>query len=158
MWQRKQTIFLGLTILCLALSNFFPIWSVVDGNQMQMLYPLHYTIKTTSGAEVTRVANYFPYALTAILSIAAATIAFIEIGKFENRLLQLKMAALNSLIMMLAIGSSVYFATKLIKANQLAGAYDFGLWLPAVAMVSNLIANRFIRKDEKIVRDSDRIR
>ncbi len=85
-------------------------------------------------------------------------IAVIEIGKFENRLLQLKLAALNSLLMAGAIGSSVYFATRLIKANQLAGEYGLGLWLPAVAMISNMIANRFIRKDEKLVRDSDRIR
>ncbi|HOO10052.1 MAG TPA: DUF4293 family protein [Cyclobacteriaceae bacterium] len=32
------------------------------------------------------------------------------------------------------------------------------LFLPIVAMVSNMVANRFIRKDEKLVRDSDRLR
>ena len=154
MWQRKQTIFLGLTILCLILAIFFPVWTAGEGDVTKMLFPLHYTIKT---GEV-RDTVYFPYTLCAVLLIAAATLAAMEIGKFENRLLQLKMAALNSLLMMGAIAASVYFATSLIKANQIAGNYGLGLYLPAVAMISNLIANRFIRKDEKLVRDSDRIR
>ena len=154
MWQRKQTIFLGLSVLCLVLAIFFPVWTATDSSAEKMLFPLHYTIKT---GEV-RDTIYFPYALCAILLIASATVAVIEIGKFENRLLQLKLAALNSLLMAGAIGSSVYFATLMIKANQVAGEYGVGLWLPAVAMVSNMVANRFIRKDEKLVRDSDRIR
>ena len=154
MWQRKQTIFLALTIVCMVLMIFFPVWVVVDNNVEKMLFPLHYTIKSGDA----RNTIYYPYALCAILAIAAATVAFIEIGKFENRLLQLKLAALNSLLMAGTIGSSVYFATRLIKANQLAGEYGLGLYLPAVAMISNMMANRFIRKDEKLVRDSDRIR
>ena len=36
--------------------------------------------------------------------------------------------------------------------------HGFGLYLPGAAVIFNLIANRFIRKDEKLVRDSDRIR
>jgi hypothetical protein len=60
--------------------------------------------------------------------------------------------------MMGAIGSAVYFAINLIKANHAGGKYDWGLYLPAAAIICNLIANRFIRRDEKLVRDSDRIR
>jgi hypothetical protein len=154
MWQRKQTIFLAVTGLCMILMVFFPVWEAAENNVEKMLFPLHYTIKS----EDARNTIYFPYSACAILAMAAATIAFIEIGKFENRLLQLKLGALNSLLMTGAIGTAVYFATRLIKANQLAGNYGLGMWLPALAMISNLIANRFIRKDEKLVRDSDRIR
>jgi hypothetical protein len=154
MWQRKQTIFLALTSLCMVLMIFFPVWVAADGNLIRMLYPLHYTIRG-SEADTT---IYYPYASCAILAIAAATVAIIEIGKFENRLLQLKLGALNSVLMAGALGTAVYFATRLIKSNQLAGGYDLGLYLPAIAMVSNMIANRFIRKDEKLVRDSERIR
>jgi hypothetical protein len=155
MWQRKQTIFLSITVLCLVLMIFFPIWIATDNAGMEMtLAPLEYKIK--NGDVVERA--YYPYSLCAILAIAAATVAAIEIGKFTNRLLQLKLAALNSLLMAGTIGSAVYFATTLIKSNQVAGSYGLALYLPAVAMISNMIANRFIRKDEKLVRDSDRIR
>lgn len=154
MWQRKQTIFLAVTSLCMVLMIFFPVWVAADNGIQMMLYPLHYTVK---GGEAD-ITIYYPYSACAILAMASATIAIIEIGKFENRLLQLKLGALNSLLMAGALGAAVYFATRLIKTNQLAGGYDLGMYLPAAAMVSNLIANRFIRKDEKLVRDSDRIR
>ncbi len=154
MWQRKQTIFLGITVVCLVLMIFFPIWVGTTEGTEKMLFALHYTVKTGD----VRDTLYFPYSLSAILAVAAATIAVIEIGKFTNRLLQLKLAALNSLLMAGSIGSAVYFATTLIKTNQIAGSYGLGLYLPAAAMISNMIANRFIRKDEKLVRDSERIR
>ena len=154
MWQRKQTIFLVLTSACMVLMIFFPIWKASEDGVEKMLFPLHFTV-VTGGVRDT---IYFPYALCAILAMAAATLAVFEIGKFEDRLLQLKLGALNSLLMMGSLASAVYFAIQLIKTQQIKGAYDYGMWLPAVAMVSNLIANRFIRKDEKLVRDSDRIR
>jgi magnesium-transporting ATPase (P-type) len=138
----------------MVLTIFFPIWMATDNEVEKMLFPLHYTIKS---GEI-RNTIYFPYALCAVLAIASATIAATEIGKFENRLLQLKLGALNSILMAAAIGAGVYFATRLIRSNQLAGEYGLGLWLPAVAMISNVIANRFIRRDEKLVRDSDRLR
>ncbi len=154
MWQRKQTIFLAITAACTGLMIFFPIWQAIDNGADKMLFALHYTVKVGE----LRDTHYFPYALCAIFAAAATTVAILEIGKFEDRLLQLKLGALNSLLMTGAIGTAVYFATRLIKANQLGGAYGLGMYLPAVAMISNLIANRFIRKDEKLVRDSERIR
>jgi hypothetical protein len=138
---------MGLMIL-------FPIWFTVDNGVEKMLFALHYTIKTDG----VRNTSYFPYVLTAIFAAASVTVAILEIGKFENRLLQLKLGAFNSVLMMGAIGSAVYFAINLIKANHVGGKYDWGLYLPAAAIISNLIANRFIRRDEKLVRDSDRIR
>lgn len=154
MWQRKQTIFLALTGSLMVLMIFFPAWVAEQEGIRRELYPLHYSI-TESGAKTV---TYFPYAISAILAAAAATLAFLEIGKFENRMTQIKMGALNSLVMAGSLGALVYFATQLIEQNQMAGQYGLSLWLPAGAMVSNMIANRFIRRDEKLVRDSERIR
>jgi hypothetical protein len=38
------------------------------------------------------------------------------------------------------------------------GQYLIGTYLPMGAMVCNLIANRFIRRDENLVRSADRLR
>ncbi len=102
--------------------------------------------------------QYNPYSLTAVLAVASATVAFIEITKFKNRLTQIKLGALNSLFMAATIISSVWFATNLIKANEAGGGYGLGMWLPGLAVICNLVANFFIRKDERLVRDSDRLR
>jgi len=165
MWQRKQTVFLVLAAGCLILMIFFPVWTAgytnPDGTQVEVaLYPLHFSIHplSTNQQMIAAETNYLPYSISAILAIAAATLAIIEIGKFNNRLLQIKMGALNALLMVGTMGSSVYFAISLIKTYQLQGSYGLSLFLPAVAMVSNTISNWMIRRDEKLVRDSDRIR
>ena len=154
MWQRKQTIFLALTSACMILMIFFPAWQVSESGIEKMLFPLHYTVRS----EGTQTTIYYPYSLCAILAIAAATVAILEIGKFENRMLQMKLGALNSLLMAGSVISLVYFATRLIESNQQAGHYGIAMWLPPIALVFNMIANRFIRRDEKLVRDSERIR
>jgi len=154
MWQRKQTIFLVIAIASLVGMIFFPVWEAKTLTTRTTLYPMYYGVKQGETLEVV----YFPYCLIAIFGIAAATLATMQISKFNNRLLQLKMGALNSLLMAGSMGSAAYFAVKLIQANHQPGSYGISLFFPAVAMVCNAIANRLIRKDENLVRDADRIR
>ena len=154
MWQRIQTVFLVIAIVSLVVSVFLPIWAYHDGEgNKHVLYALHYTVNEGDKS----ITTYFPYSITAIFTIAAATVAFIEIGKFKNRMLQMKLGALNSLFLVATIGFSLYFASQLIKTYQ-TGQYGLGMWLPGVAVVCNLLSNRFIRRDEKLVRDSERLR
>ena len=156
MWQRIQTVFLIIVVLAMATTVFLPLWvSQVDGSLSYELYPLHFTIRT--GTETTT--EYFPYAITAILAVASATIAFIEIGKFKDRVVQMKLGALNALLMAAVVGCAVYFANQKIQQYD-AGIwqYGFGLYAPIIAVVANFFANRFIRRDERLVRDSERLR
>ncbi|SKC76877.1 DUF4293 domain-containing protein [Ohtaekwangia koreensis] len=154
MWQRIQTVFLAIAIVSLVAAIFLPIWVFQDpSGKSHELYALHYSI-IENGARNT---TYFPYSITAILLIAAATLAFLEIRKFKDRITQIKMGALNSLIIAIAMCAAVYFGTTMIKTFQ-GGKYGFGLWLPAIAVVCNWVAIRFIKRDEKLVRDSDRLR
>lgn len=154
MWQRKQTILLAIAALSLILMIFFPIWRGEAGDGIHSLFPLHYSVKNGEAMNTL----YFPYSITAILAIAAATLCIIEISKFDNRMLQLKLGLLNSLLMAATMASAVYLAMQTMKSAQAQGAYGLALFMPAVAMVCNTVANRFIRKDEKLVRDSDRLR
>jgi hypothetical protein len=154
MWQRIQTLFLIIAIISLVGSIFYPIWSYQDGQgQTHKLFALHYSVVENAQT----ITQYFPYAITAILAIASATISFIELRKFKNRVLQMKLGALNSLFMAGSIASAVIFSNQLVKAFN-GGQYGLGLWLPGVAVICNLIANQFIRRDERIVRDSNRLR
>jgi hypothetical protein len=154
MWQRVQTIFLVIAIISLVVAVFLPIWTHQDASgKTHVLYALHYTIVDQDE----RTTQYMPYSLTAIFAIASATIALIEIGKFKDRMLQMKLGALNSLFLVATIGSALYFSNQMIKTFQ-GGEYGFGIWLPGVAVLCNLLSNRFIRRDEKLVRDSERLR
>lgn len=158
MWQRIQTLFLVIVIGSLVATIFLPIWGYEDSSgKIHELYPLHYTIKEVAATGELRQTSYMPYALTAMFAIAAATLAIIEIRSYKNRMLQMKLGALNSLFIAGTIACAVIFSNGFIKTFQ-GGSYGLGLWLPGVAVVCNLIANRFIRKDEKLVRDSGRLR
>lgn len=156
MWQRIQTVFLLISIISLISAIIFPIWVHQDTlDQTHKLFAFHYSITGKSGGMITE--NYFPYSVTAILIIAAITIAFIEIRKFKDRVLQMKLGALNSLFLTGAIASAFIFSNQLSKEFE-GGQFGLGLWLPGIAVVCNLVANQFIRRDERLVRDSNRLR
>src|SRR5688572_23118010 len=139
MWQRIQTVFLIIAIISLVASIFLPIWTYQESNdKTHVLYALHYSVIDNEN----RTPIYFPYTLTAIFAIASATLAFIELGKYKNRMLQMKLGALNSLFLVATIGCALYFASQLIKQFP-GGQYGLGMWLPGVAVFCNLLANRF---------------
>jgi hypothetical protein len=154
MWQRFQTVFLALVILSMVGGIFFPIWIGMEEGVTYKLFPLHYSIYEEDGLST----SYFPYSITAILMMAAATIAFIEIRRFDNRILQIKLGTLNSLVLMGVMISAVLLANKMINAHPVNWTYGLGLYIPFAGVTFNWIAVRLIRRDEKLVRDSDRIR
>lgn len=159
MLQRIQTVFLSLVVLLMLLMLIFPLWTYQseDMSITYMLTALYLEIKEGT-AEATKI--YFPYTFVATLAIAAATVGIIEITKYKNRLLQMKLGALNSLLMAGAMGLALYFASDIMDEKQLTygWSYGVGVFFPAAAMICNVLANRFIRKDEKLVRSVDRIR
>lgn len=151
MWQRIQTVFLAIAIVALLASLVLPIWTIEADGERNVLTAFYY-LKGT-------VYKYNPYSLTAIIAIASATLAFIEITKYKNRLTQMKIGVLNSLFLVAVVGSGLYFTSQLAKSFEgVQGQYGLGLWIPFIAVLCNLLANRFIRKDERLVRDSDRLR
>lgn len=154
MWQRIQTVFLGVVIISMVALIFLPIWVYQpETANTHQLYALHYTEKTNGAASVL----YFPYCITAMLAVACATLAFISIRKFNNRSLQIKLGALNSILMLGIMVCIVVFVLDLAKTHQ-GGLYGIGFWMIAVGVFANFLANRFIRRDEKLVRDSERLR
>jgi len=154
MWQRIQTVFLVVVIISMVGLIFMPIWVFQpDTENSHMLFALHYTEKANGVANTL----YMPYAITAMLAMAAAAIAFISIRKFKNRVLQMKLGALNSLLMLGAMVSIVVFVMDLAKSHS-GGQYGSGFWMIAMGVAANFLANRFIRRDEKLVRDSERLR
>jgi len=153
MLQRIQTVFLALTALFMVAGIFFPIWISPETEATYKLFPLQLSVIRETGTEVI----YLPFCITAILMAAAATIAIMELRRYDDRILQIKMGTLNSLILMGVMICAV------LLSNQLTGEhpvfeYGTGLYLDFAAVTCNWLAVRFIRRDEKMVRDSDRIR
>lgn len=149
MWQRIQTVFLAVAIIALLVSLVQPIWSIQTDTSTLILTPFYLLRDATY--------QYFPFSATAILTVASATIALTSITKYRRRVVQIKLGALNSLLLVGVVGCSVFFAIRLIEEFQ-GGAYGLGFYLPMVAVICNLFSNFFIRRDERLVRNSERLR
>jgi ABC-type methionine transport system permease subunit len=155
MWQRIQTVFLAMVAICMAIAIFLPIGIFIDPStgDSHQLYPIHYTIVSNG----TRVSTYFPYVITSVLMAAAATLAVISITKFENRITQVKIGTLNSLVLAVVMVAMVWFFNPFAKQYP-GGKLGLDLWITFAGVTFNWLALRFIRRDEKMVRDSDRLR
>jgi hypothetical protein len=158
MWQRIQTVFLGITILALIIALIQPIWILELGSGRVVLTPFYLLKGGADGSTGAENYIYIPYSLTAVLAVAAITVAILEIRKFNNRVVQIKLGALNTLLLAGMMICAAAFATRLPEQFGGAGRYGYGLYLTFVAVICNWLAIRFIRRDERLVRDSDRIR
>jgi hypothetical protein len=147
MWQRIQTLFLVLTIIALIVGLIQPV--LIVESESLVLTPFY----LMSGDSY----NYIPYCLTSIFMVASVTISIMEILRFDNRVAQMKLGAFNSLMLVGVMICIVYFSSKF---NNDTMPYKYGLcmYMAFVAVISNWVALRFIRRDERIVRDSERLR
>lgn len=154
MIQRIQTIFLFLAIIALAAFNYFPYWQSNGGAAEGDLLLMSYGLATIGSAGP--VVEFGLYTVVAGLSGLAIIILLIEILKFKNRILQMKLAIANSFLMTVNLVLMTYFVIDLQKDN--VGGFGLGIFIFALAMLLNILARRFIQKDENLVRSVDRLR
>ncbi len=162
MIQRIQSVFLLLVAVTMVAMLFFPMWQKVDTEQKEKITITPLTIvhdKENASGEV-EVVSEKPIYPIAVLAVVAAAIALFSVFKYENRLTQMKLGALNSLVIGGSLGFAVYYIFDAEKLLPMAApaAYLPGFYFTAAALFFNALANRFIRKDEKLVRSADRIR
>ena len=154
MIQRIQTVFLFLAVIALVLFNIFPYWqSAVDTNG-ELVRLMSYALLTGSVEETTY--NFGYYVVVGGLSGVAIVLLIIEIFSYKNRLLQMKIAIGISFLMSINLVLMTLFIVNLQKQQE--GTFGIGVFIFALAMLLNILARRFIQKDEKLVRSVDRLR
>lgn len=159
MIQRIQSIFLLAIGLLLIVFLFIPIWEkpIKSETGTEKLVLTAFSAMHISNEKVIAEKNVWYIGGVAMF---AAAIAFYSTFQFKKRLRQIKLGLLNALLMSAVLGT-IFLGIS--EANQLSEAqkeeeFLLGFFIPIVALLFNLIANRFIRKDEKLVRSADRIR
>lgn len=162
MIQRIQTIFLFLIILAMAGVLFFPLWQKMDMATSEIAtmnaFRLNYESLDDEGNR-SMVSSMDAWYLV-IPAMLACVVATISIFSYKNRLRQIQLGALNSLLIASTLGLMLYFiqkAERLLALDQ-QGTYLIGFYFPVAALLFNLLANRFIRRDEALVKSADRIR
>ena len=158
MLQRIQTVYLALAAIASLLVFFFPLAGFynfgIQGNYkffvcaIQSMDPepvIHFTKWIT-----------LPLILLMLLSfIFSAATLFL----YKKRSVQIRLIAFNVLINIVFIILVFFFYVPKIKNLALIEpSYGIAIVFPLAAMVFLIIANRSIRKDEALVRSTDRLR
>lgn len=161
MIQRIQSVFLLIMALTMLAFLFVPIWvkGDVDTQEYVFLNAFRLSYEDHSGVMPKVLATKNTIYIS-ILAIVSAAVSLFSIFQYKNRLTQMKLGALNSLLVGGVVAASYVAITKgtnLIDPS-LPAEFKIGFFLPVVALIFNSLANRFIRRDEKLVRDSERMR
>ena len=157
MIQRIQTVFFLLVLVCLGLYLWFPLIAMVEGTKTN----------THPGWEVHEFYKGYLYFINAILAGTAGGFALISIFLFKNRKLQMLFTWFSILFWVCSLCYVFYryqtwecrydeFLThKVIECNVKLTFWNLaGL----AAIIFNLAAFYFIRKDEDLVKSLDRLR
>jgi glucan phosphoethanolaminetransferase (alkaline phosphatase superfamily) len=158
MIQRVQTIFLLVIVLGMGAFLGLPVWEKVSTTSDQSIYLTSTKITHQINNVQSQIEPVYQYALLAVL---IGGIALFAIFQFRNRLLQSALCAANSIVMTALLALVVYqtmFKLGKLFEPEAPGSYEYGFYGLVVAMLANLLANRFIRRDEKMVKESNRFR
>lgn len=153
MIQRIQTIYLFLSSICLWLTFFFDFSIYKVGEQTVPFNLLGF--ENVEGAM-----SWFPYN---IVIPVVASISLISIFQFKKRTNQLFIGKVMYLFLLLILGFVFYdtfniFAVLTASGQSVTIGYGAGLFLTVASFPFVFLANRAIKKDEKLVRESDRLR
>jgi hypothetical protein len=90
-------------------------------------------------------------------------VGFFDIGnifQFKNRKLQIKINMVAMLVNMGLLVAIFVIADKIAALDTVADEYDYlyGSWFPVAGILFLVLANKGIRKDEALVRQSERLR
>ncbi len=158
MIQRPQTIFMSLVLIanCLA-SSSLTIWSKIgQAGQKVELFANKWTI-TQTGKAATENSNI----LIIVLLTLSTIITLVTIFAYKNRVRQMLLGLINSLLLAGAMGYSFWVIFKEAMPSfepETQGQYGLGFYAMVVSLLANMIANRLVRKDEMLVQSSNRMR
>jgi hypothetical protein len=152
MLQRPQSLFLALIVVSMGLYLAFPVWQKTIGTESATLNA--FALTYTKGDQTVTSENTF---YLAGLAIAGGLIALASLLQFRNRVRQMFLNLINTLVLVGLLGASTYLAN--IRGNGLfaietQGSFKIGFFVIAIALLCNVAANRFIRWDEKKVKDA----
>ena len=168
MIQRIQSVFLALIVVAMLGVIALPLWTKIDAATGEVATLTAFGLSSARGAQATAggaisASQHAPDSAwyIAALAAAAAAVALYEIFQYRRRVRQMKLGLLNSVLLAAVLGALVYaivYVAEPLIPSTTPGEKLAGFWLPFVALMCNVLANRFIKRDEDLVRSADRLR
>ena len=143
MIQRIQTIYLLLASIVSGVLIFvFNLWESLKNS----IYALDFLDSDS-----------FILKLIPVLFLASAILAFVAIFIFKNRKLQFVIGRLTILINLILLGLLIYLSLTL-PGEAAVSEKGIGMFIPILAILLIVLANKAIKKDEDLVKSADRLR
>lgn len=161
MIQRIQTVYLTLAFAAMALLFAFPLaqFFAENGAYVFSVTGLKNMVPLAPGEmPVFRSVIFLPIV---IVAVAIGLLDLYTIFQYKNRALQVKLTNIAVLLTIAFIMGIFFLYIPFIeKKINIVPDYRkaFGIYLPLVALVFEVMANRAIKRDEKLVRSADRLR
>jgi drug/metabolite transporter (DMT)-like permease len=151
MIQRIQSVYLLLVALLMAATVFCPLLELTGEGEFSYIFsPL--------GIGQLFAVQYPTWGVVFFAGLSAL-FALVNIFLYKKRKLQMRVGTLTSLLILLFyITFYVYFNTYTAKYELTFSSFQFGLVLPIIALIFNILAILRIKKDENLVKSLDRIR
>ena len=158
MIQRIQTVFIILSFLAAVAMFFFPFAGVYADLSTYKLYVYGFKDMVPGEESVFSFMTVLPLLLA---NIFTAGLALVSVFLYKNRILQLRFVRLALFTNVILIGL-IFFVYARIVENKLGASPMYldeaGIYFPLIVLIFLILANRFIIKDERLVRSIDRLR
>lgn len=142
MIQRIQSVFYLLAALCAASLFFLPI---AGSNKTEGMF------------WEDKIFNIHDHVGLIVISVLAILIPLLVIFLFKNRPLQLKLGYSSLLFPILLLAAGIYvFITKGEGTSEIS--LKAGMFVPVAVLLFTFLGNRFVKKDDDLVKSSDRLR
>ena len=137
MIQRIQTLYLLLAFLTtLVLPFLFPLWTFSNGKEYFFMQNQVYVV---------------------LLGLST-TLSLLSILLYNKRQNQFVIGRLNIILNLILLGLFVYRSLNISGETLTVSEKGIGMFLPILAIVLLVFANKAIKKDEDLVKSVDRLR
>lgn len=158
MIQRIQTVYLTASVIACVLLFSFPMAKF--NNDVQGTYILSVIgVKYLNMVDPPIFVNFwltFPLLILAIASIIITGSAIFLYKKRRSQLILVNISFLLNVIVVAVI--YLYYIGYVENLSKVVASYQFGIFLPLISLALLVLANRSIRKDEVLVKSTDRLR
>jgi hypothetical protein len=158
MFQRIQTLFMFFALVASVLVFFFPLVSYLSDFYYYKLYICHLKAMTPDADKL--FGSFFTVPLI-IINLLVIGLIGTAIFLYKNRLRQVQMLKMAFFLEIILIALIFFYNAPAIQHKiQVSPDYtgEVGIYLPLITLIFIFLANRFIIKDEKMVKSADRIR
>ena len=158
MIQRIQTVYLSLAFIAIALLFSFPLaqFFAEDGAYIFSVTGLKNMVPGEPAAF-----NNLIFLPLILVSAGIGLLSLFTIFQYKNRALQVKLTNITVLAS-IALIMGIFFAYVPVIEKKINIVPDYshayGIYFPLVALVFTVMANRAIKRDEKLVKSADRLR